>query len=119
MTHSINLKNQKFRPNQQFQEFIFIGNTANKSVSDLTEKADLCPDSNFVSQVNLEDYVAIAEIHTNKNISHQLKILNIKPGAIVKLISKTNNGSVVISLGNKLIGMGAEIARQIVTTPVS
>ena len=118
MTQSIDLKNQKSSLNQQFQEFIFIGNTEDQSVSNLTEKLSLAPDRNLVSQANLEDSLTIVEVLTNKNLSHQLKNLNIKPGAIVKLISKTSNGSVVLSLGNKLIGVGAEIARQIVITPV-
>lgn len=117
MTRAIDLEHKQPKQKQQFKEFIFIGNISNKSVSNITKQLNLSPDSEAISQATVEDSLLITQVHTTKNISHQLKDLNIKPGAIIKLVSKTNNGSVVISLGNKLIGIGAEIAQRIVAIP--
>ena len=116
MTITPDLKPPHFKSKKQFQEFVFIGNISDKSVASTTEQLNLSPNSGFISQATVEDSLLITQIYTPKNINHQLKSLNVKPGAIVKLVSKTNNGSVIISLGNKLIGIGAEIARTIVAT---
>ena len=117
MTRAINFKRRHFKSKEQFKEFVFIGNISNKSVANTTEQLNLSPNSNFISQATLEDSLLITEVRTNRNITHQLKGLKIKPGVTIELISKTSNGSVVVSLGNKLVGIGAEIARKIVATP--
>ena len=119
MTHFINLEHKQPKHKQKFEEFIFIGNLSNKSVANATKQLNLSPNSELISQACVEDSLLITKVHTAKNICHQLKDLRIEPGVIVKLVSKTNNGSVVVSLGNKLIGIGAEIAGKIVTIPAS
>ena len=116
MTNFLNLKHRQINKKQQFQELIFIGNSSNNSVSNVTKLLNLSADSQVINQATVEDFLLITEVHTAKDISHQLKNLKIKPGVTVKLVSKTNNGSVIISLGNKLIGVGAEIASKIVAT---
>lgn len=118
MTRAINLKHQQSKKKKQFKEFVFIGNTFDNSVSNTTEQLNLSPNSELVSHASVEDSLLITQIDTAENISHQLKDLDIKPGAVVKLVSKTSTGSVILGLGNRLIGIGAEIARQIVATPV-
>ena len=116
MNKSLNLKQQHLNKNQRFQEFVFIGNTAENYVSNVTKQLNLSPDSQTIDRASLEDSLLITEVGTGKNIRHQLKALEIEPGVTVKLVSKTSNGSVVIGLGNKLIGVGAEIASKIVAT---
>ena len=116
MANFLNLKHGQINKKQQFQELTFIGNTAENSVTFDTKLLNLSPDSRTLDRAAVEESLLIAEVHAARDISHQLKNFKIEPGATVKLVSKTNNGSVVISLGNKLIGIGAEIASKIVTT---
>lgn len=117
MTPALNSKNQQSPDLRHFREFIFIGNTSNQFITKVTEQLHLASGSNLVSQGSVEDNLLIIQMHTAKEITRQLKKFNIKPGEVVKLVNKTQNGSVVISLDNKLIGMGAEIASRIVATP--
>lgn len=116
MNKPLNLKHHHLNKKQQFQEFVFIGNTTKNYVSNVTKQLNLSPDNQTIDRATVEDSLTIAQVNTAKNIRHQLKALKIEPGVTVKLVSKTNNGSVVISLGNKLIGVGAEIASKIVAT---
>ena len=116
MTHAIDIKNRQFNKLKQFHKFIFIGNSSTKSVASPNEQLHLLPNSILLSQAATKE-LSIARIHADKSVTRQLKSLQIKPGAIVNLISKTSNGSVIVSLDNKLIGIGAEIARKIVAIP--
>lgn len=118
MIRTTHLKRQHFQCKRQFKEFIFIGKTSDNSVASATKQLNLYPNSVLVSQATVEDSLLITEVCTNKNVAHQLKNLEIKPGVGIELVSKTNSGSVVVSFHNKLVGIGAEIARQIVATPV-
>ena len=114
MTRAIEIKHHSSKGNQHFKEFIFIGNSANKSEVDLSEQLNLSPDSSFLSQADVEQCCLITQVRTSKDINHQLKDLKIQQGAILKLISKTAHGSVIVSLNRQLVGIGAEIARQII-----
>ena len=116
MVHNLDTKNTTTSSPKHFQEFIFVGNCSSKSVTYVTEQLHLPPNSKTVSQAAIEENLLITQMHTVNNITRQLKNLDLKPGAMVKLVSKTNNGSVVVSLGDKLIGMGAEVAHKIVAT---
>ena len=119
MSHAISLKYKQIERKQQFQEFIFIGDNSNTDVTGKTKELNLNPDSKAVNQAFVEDSLLVTQIQAAENISCQLKKLKVKPGAMVKLISKTSKGSVIISLGNKLIGLSAEIASQIAVTPAT
>ncbi|MGD1919113.1 MAG: FeoA domain-containing protein [Pleurocapsa sp.] len=114
MIRTINLKHRHLSGRKQFKKLVFIGNISDKSVVRATKQLNLSPNSDFISQATVENSLLITEVHTDENIANQLKELKIKPGVTLELVSKTNNGSVVVSLGNKLVGIGAEIARKIV-----
>ncbi|HEY9767935.1 MAG TPA: ferrous iron transport protein A [Coleofasciculaceae cyanobacterium] len=117
MTHAIDLKYQPSSKLKQLPKFIFIGNASTTSV-DLTKERHLPSNRNLLSQIDVGNFSLIDQIHVPRNLSRQLKNLRLKPGKIVQLVSKTSNGSVVISINNKLIGIGAEIAQKIIVTLV-
>lgn len=122
MTHTIDLKRSQFKGLRQFQEFTFIGNSRNSSTESQKisiEQLNLSPDSKLLSTISEGNFILITKILTAKNITRQLRDLQFKPGQTVELISTTNNGSVVVSLGDKLIGIGAEIAQKIIVTVTS
>jgi len=118
MISDINFDFRRSPKTKRFQEFIFIGDSTNNSVSNVTEQLHNTA-NNTIFQANVEDSLKITEIETSKEIAHQLKNLHIKIGAMVKLINKTENGSVIVSHDHKLIGIGAEVAHQIVAIKVS
>ena len=119
MIDTIEPKLKQSRGLKQFEEFIFIGKTSTKLSEATAERVHLSPNSNFLSAASRGNSLLITQIHTAKNITRQLQNLQLKPGTIVKLISKTKSGSVVVSLDRKLIGIGAEIAPKIIVTLVS
>ena len=114
MLRAVNLASQQSEKLKQFQKFVFIGDSANNSA----QQSPLATNKNLLTQ-DEEAYLLITQIHTSNDITHQLKNLQIKTGAIVKLISKTKNGSVVVSINNQLIGIGAQIANHIAVVPAS
>ena len=118
MTPTRNLKSSQFLSIKQFEEFVFIGNTTNNSVSNSIKQLHNAP-NNAISQAEIDDTLKITQIATSKEIARQLQDFQIKIGAIVKLINKTHNGSTVVSLDNKLVGIGAEIAEGILAIRVS
>ncbi len=119
MTHAIDIQLRQSLGLREFQEFVFIGNTSAELPAVLGKQLHLPPDSNFLNAASTGNSLLITRMHTAKSITRQLGNLQFKPGKIVKLISRTNNGSVVVSLDNKLIGMGAEIAQKIIVTLAS
>ena len=118
MISGIKFKLKRSPQSRKFQEFIFIGDSADRSVSNEIEQLHNTT-NNTIARASIEDSLKITEIKTNKEIAHQLKNFQIKIGAIVKLINKSENGSVVVSHDDRLIGIGAEIARQIAAIEVN
>ena len=101
---------------KEFKEFTFIGNTASEASEDYSHQLNLSPNSNYLINTDLGKSLFVTQVCGAKNIVRQLRNLNFKPGQKVKLVSKTVNGSVVVSLNNRLIGMGTEVAQNIVVT---
>lgn len=115
MTHAIDLKYQPSSKLKQLPKFIFIGNASITSI-DSTKERHLPSNRNFLSQIEVGNFSLIDQIQVPRSLSRQLRNLRLKPGKIVRLVSKTSNGSVMISINNQLIGIGAEIAQKIIVT---
>ncbi len=118
MTQTINLKSSKLPRLREFQEFIFIGNSSAQVQTDSLEQLHDAPNTQCLNTSGTGSFLLITQIHTLKQITRQLSRLKLKPGKIVQLISKTKNGSVVVSYNGKLIGIGATIAQKIIVTSV-
>ena len=116
MTHAIDLNRQQQSKFKRFKKFVFIGSNSVDSASNIAKQLHLNLNSSFLHQVQIGSSIAIEEIYASKNITRQLNNLGLKSGKIVNIISKTSNGSVVIDLKNSSIGIGTEIAQQIVVT---
>ena len=115
MTRAI-FKHQQPLKLKQFKKFVFVGSNSVDSASNTTMQLRQNPNNSFLHQAQIGSSIAIAEIYTSKDVTRQLKNLGLKSGKIVKVISKTSNDSVVIGLKGSSIGIGTEIARQIVVT---
>ena len=118
MTHAIDLKYQSSSKLKLLPKFIFIGNASTTSALDSTKERHLPSNRNFFSQIDVGNFLLINQIQVPRNLSRQLRNLRLKPEKIVQLVSKTSNGSVVIGINNKLVGIGAEIAQKIIVTLV-
>ena len=119
MTHAIDLKHKQSNGIKQFQEFIFIGTSSAKSSADPLEQLHRITNSNLLSRASTGNSLMITQIFTIKSVTRQLQNLQLKPGKKVQLVSRTSNGSVVVSLDGKLIGIGANIAQKIIVTLAS
>ena len=114
MTHAI-FKHQQ--PSlKQFKKFVFVGSNSVDFSADPNKQLRLNSNNSFLHQVPIGSSIAIKEIYASKNVTRQLSKLGLKSGKIVRVINKTSNDSVVIGLKDSSIGIGTEIARQIVVT---
>lgn len=98
----------------RFQEFVFVSDSALK----LTKLEEPTSSHGRVSltQAKIGDVVTIKQILAPQNIIRQLQNLKFKPKQKIQLVNKTDNGSVVVSINNTLIGIGKEIVPRIVVT---
>ena len=115
MTHAI-FKHQQLSKLKRFKHFVFVGSNSVNFSLNTAKQLHLNPDSSFLHQVQIGSSIAIKEISTSKDITRQLSNLGLESGKIVRVLSKTSNDSVVIALKDSSIGIGTEIARQIVVT---
>ena len=112
----ISTSKPRLEKSKEFKEFIFIGTTAIEAPKDCSFHLNLPSNSNYLSNTDLGESFFVTQISGAKNIVRQLRNLNFKPGQKFELVSKTANGSVIVSLNNRLIGMGTEVAQNIVVT---
>ena len=114
MTHFLNLKPQPIQNLKRFQKFVFVSDSAMEWSAESVEQLQLAPNSSWLGRVEVGNFVNIEQIHAPQNIIRQLRDLNFQPNQQVQLVSKSDTGSVVVDSNNKLIGIGAEIARRII-----
>lgn len=115
MTHAINFKTLPVPKLKRFQEFIFVSDSAIKQEKS-TQQLHLALNSSCLAEVKIGNLVNIEQIHAPQTIVRQLRNLKFQPEQKVQLVSNSKSGSVVVNLNNRLIGIGAEIARRIVVT---
>ena len=115
MTHAI-FKHQQQSKLKRFEKFVFVGSNSVNPLSNAIQQLHLNPNSSFLAQAQIGSSIAIEQIYASQDITHQLNNLGLKSGKVAKVISKTGNGSVVIALKDSSIGIGTDIARQIVVT---
>ena len=114
MTHAI-FKHQQQSKLKRFKKFVFIGSNSVDSLSNVA-KLHLNPNSIFLAQTQIGSSIAIEKIYASQDLTARLNNLGLKLGKVATVISKTSNGSVVIALKDSSIGIGTDIARQIVVT---
>lgn len=116
MTQATNFKPQPLPKVKQFRKFDFVGNSSVKDSLDLIDQLPSNFPNKLLSQMNIGDFLKIDRICTEQKIARQLARLQFKSGKTVRLVSKTDHESVLVELGNRLVGISSNIARQIVVT---
>ena len=115
MTHFLNLKPQPIQKLKRFQEFVFVSDSAMER-GRLVEQLQLSPNSSWLTEVEIGNSINIEQIHAPQNIVRQLRNLKFQPNRRVRLVSKSDSGSVVVDFNNRLIGIGSQIAQRIMVT---
>ena len=117
MTRATDIRHRQLPNTKQFRKFDYVGNSAVKDSLNLTEQ-QLNFNNHLLSHMNIGDFLSIERICVGRQIARQLASLQFKTGTTIRLIDKTNHDSVLIELGDRLIGFNSEIARQIIVTSV-
>lgn len=117
-TNDLSKRSQKSR---QLKKFTFVGGTSksDRIYSAGESKLLAFPNSILLSEAQINDWVTISEIYTEQDIQGYLRQLGFKPKTKVKIVSHSNNGSTIVSIGEHQIGLGSEITRQIIVTLAS
>ena len=118
MTHSVDFKHRVSQKLKRFPEFVFVGDSAIKLVSESTRQLQINPNSSLLAETEIGDCIIVEKIYAPQSIICQLRNLKFERERRVELVSKTNHGSVIVSLNNTLIGISNEIAQRIVVTLV-
>lgn len=113
MTPAIKFKQRLTKKPKRFQEFVFVSDSAMKR-SINSAALQLAHDRTYLERADIGEVVSIEQIHTPRNIARQLKNLGLKAGKQVRLLSRTDNGSVIVETHNTSLGISKEIARKIV-----
>ena len=100
----------------QFRKFDYVGNSADKDSLNPIEQLHLNSNYHLLSQMNIGDLLKIERICVGGQISSQLASLQFKTGKTIRLIDKTKHDSVLVELGDRLVGFNPQIARQIIVT---
>ena len=113
MTQAIEFKQRLAKKPKRFQEFVFVSDSAMK-LSGSTTPLQLAHNNTYLDRVEVGQVVTIEQIHTPRDITRQLKSLGFKTGKQVRLLNRTDNGSVIVEGHNTSLGIGKEITRKIV-----
>jgi Fe2+ transport system protein FeoA len=118
MTKVADFKPQPLRKFNRFREFIFVSDSAMNQTPELSSQLQLASSNSFLDRATIGDIITIQQIHAPRNVTRQLRHLKFQPEQKVQLVSRTNNGSVVVNLNNTLIGIGKAIAQRVVVSVV-
>jgi Fe2+ transport system protein FeoA len=116
MTQVAGLKHQPLHKLNGFQEFIFVSDSGMNLTPELSSQLQLAPNTSFLDRATIGDVITIQQIHASRDITRQLRNLKFQPNKKAQLVSRTNNGSVVLNLNNTLVGIGKTIAQRVVVS---
>ena len=97
-------------------QFTFVGGTSNSQLGSNPQSKSIFPDPIFLSNVRENDRVAISAINTDRDTCIYLYQLGLKPKTTVRIVSHQTSGSVILSFGERQIGLGSEITQKILVT---
>ncbi len=113
---------KRFRRHQGWK-FTFVGGSPAKQdegrnkakftpelVDELWSMKEVFP----LSNTRIGDRVVIRQILSGKSMKHRLSQMGLDLGSEVRVISKIESGSVIISIQDEQIGLGAGMANQVI-----
>ncbi|MEL6495566.1 MAG: ferrous iron transport protein A [Cyanobacteria bacterium J06623_7] len=101
---------------QQFQEFVFVSESATQLTTNSTVRQQLAQNEIYLHQVGVGKTVKVKQIQTSVDTLRQLKNFNFQVNARVQVLSRTDNGSVIVTGDHISLGISHEIAPKIVVS---
>jgi len=114
MIQSIGSKQPVTPKPKRYKEFVFISDSTLKFPAGDNRQLQINLNNYFLDRAEIGDIFTIEDIYAPRNIINQLRDLRFKTNSIAELVSRTDNGSVIVKLNQTLIGLGQEIAQRIV-----
>ncbi|OKH24296.1 FeoA family protein [Chroogloeocystis siderophila] len=97
--------------------FTFFGGT-----DTYQEQSSIAPHANQTSfpltMANVGDRVWIVELMGEGGFARRLMDMGLTLGCELQIVSRTSSGSVVVGIQDNRIGLGAEMARQVIVTTI-
>ncbi|MBE9048170.1 ferrous iron transport protein A [Pleurocapsales cyanobacterium LEGE 10410] len=122
MNDTLNHRQKRHQRHQGWQ-FTFCGETS-ETQEDKGERtqlaAKLAQDKLLfpLSSTQVGDCLVITQILSGKNMVRQLSKNGLILGVEVRVISKTASGSIIVSLGDRQVGLGAGMANKVMVTAI-
>ncbi len=117
-----NNRKKRLRRHQGW-EFTFFGGTSAKQderVNQVKFAPELVDDLSsmkkvfLLSNAQIGNRVVIRQILSGKSMKHNLSQMGLDLGLEVRVISKIESGSVIVSIQDKQIGLGAAMANRVI-----
>ena len=104
-------------------QFTFCGGTSeiHKNKGERTQSAAKLAQDELLfplSSTQVGDRLVISQILSGKNMMRQLREQGLTLGSEVRVISKTTRGSIVVSLGDRQVGLGAGMANKVMVKAI-
>ncbi|AFZ00764.1 FeoA family protein [Calothrix sp. PCC 6303] len=114
----IHHKQEQKSQNQLGKGFTYCGGTpeTTKTEDSFGEKADVEEVQSFsLSLASVGERLKIAQIHASNSTLSQLSEMGLLPGAELEILNIIN-GSVIFSIANNRLGLGASMAQKVICT---
>ena len=99
---------------KRFQKFVFVGGQRERQSLHREVQGDFSANDRLLCDTQVNDYLAIAQIKTDRSTQKYLRQLGLKPGVIIEVISKTAAESIIVRINTQHIGLGIAIAQNVV-----
>ncbi|HEY9907594.1 MAG TPA: ferrous iron transport protein A [Thermosynechococcaceae cyanobacterium] len=99
-----------------WEGFTFLGGNLERGVS-LTAEEHVTPSEDFafsLAQAKADHLFYVVGFKGNADTMQHLKHLGFYPGAAVQVISRSLSRSVVVTVSSKRLGLGQQLAQQVV-----
>ena len=116
MSQTIQFKRRLTNKPKRFQEFVFVSDSAMKRAVGSAVPSQLAYGQTDLERAEIGKVVSIEQIHAPRNVIRQLKSCGLKTGKEVRLLNRTDNGSVIVGDDSTSVGISKEIAQKIVVT---
>ena len=103
----------------QAWNFTYFGGTVSKQGSKKSQAHFVSEKIFPLSTTQVGDRVVIQDIQSENDMLHYLSKMSFIVGSEVQVTSKTTSGSIVVSIQDKQIGLGAGMAEHVMVTFVA
>ncbi len=111
------VSSQQTKPGSKKKDYSFTFHSGKNLDAD--RYGNLSTNDLLLADVKIGDLIKITEFKGDRNFTNYLKSLGLSTGIELRVVSRTNSGSVIVSDGNKQIGFSADITHRIAIAFIS